>query len=74
VTYLSKRFGDAGNANEVPGHVVADATVAFRLIKNFDLRLNVLNLADATCFTQVYQAHVVPGAGRTFLVTATLAF
>ena len=36
--------------------------------------MNVINLADERYIDQVYQAHVVPGAGRTVLFTGSLTF
>jgi catecholate siderophore receptor len=38
------------------------------------VRLNVLNVSDEEYFESVYTGHVVPGAGRTFLLTASFQF
>jgi outer membrane receptor for monomeric catechols len=58
----------------VPGHVRWDATVGFQLNKNIQLRLNAINLTDEYYYENVYQAHVVPGAGRTIIGTAIFNF
>ena len=74
VVYVSERFANTTNVNAAPAYVRADLTVAYRPLKPLELRMNILNIADATYFEQVHPAHVVPGAGRTFLFTGTLRF
>jgi catecholate siderophore receptor len=74
LTFVGSRFGDNGNTNEVPSHVLGDLTVAYKLTRNVELRLNVLNVGDTKYFQQVYQAHVVPGPGRTFLFGANFTY
>jgi outer membrane receptor protein involved in Fe transport len=54
--------------------IKGEATLAFRPIKNVELRLNVVNISDASYYEQVYQGHTVPGAGRTFLFSGNFAF
>jgi catecholate siderophore receptor len=72
--YVGERFGNNTNTNKVPGYVRGDATVAFRPLKQLELRLNVVNVSDAKYYDNVYQAHVVPGAGRTFILTGTFTY
>ncbi len=72
--YIGERFGNNTNTNKVPGYVRGDATVAFRPIKQLELRLNVVNVSDEKYYDNVYQAHVVPGAGRTFILTGTFTY
>jgi catecholate siderophore receptor len=72
--YVSERFANTTNTNSAPGYVRADLTAAWRPIKAFEARMNVINLADAEFFDQVHPSHVIPGAGRTFLFTGTWSF
>jgi catecholate siderophore receptor len=72
--YVSERFANTTNTNSAPGYVRADLTAAWRPIKAFEARTNVINLADAEFFDQVHPSHVIPGAGRTFLFTGTWSF
>ena len=74
VIYVDQRFANTTNVNVAPSYVRADLTVAYRPIKPLELRLNVINLADAVYFDQVHPSHVVPGAARTFLFTGTWRF
>jgi catecholate siderophore receptor len=74
VFVVDSRFADAGNTNEAPGYARGDITVAYRPVSQLELRLNVINLTDETYFDQVHPAHIVPGAGRTFLFTGNVRF
>lgn len=74
VTYVSPRPANDVNTNFLPGYVKADVTGAYRLTKNIELRMSVLNISDTRYFEQVYQGHTVPGAGRTFLFSGLFSF
>jgi catecholate siderophore receptor len=71
---VSPRAANNVNTNWVGGHAKGDVTVAYRPIKNVELRMNVVNISDTRYFEQVYQGHTVPGAGRTFLLSAFFTF
>lgn len=73
-TFIDNRFGDSANVNRVPGHVLWDSTVAYQLTKNIQLRLNAINLTNQLYYSNVYQAHVVPGTGRTFIFSTSVKF
>jgi catecholate siderophore receptor len=77
--YLSHRFADTDNTAGVPGYVVVNAMVSYRVGPHLDLQLNLNNVADTLYFNGVYytgadENHAVPGPGRTLLVTAKLHF
>jgi catecholate siderophore receptor len=74
LTFMTNRLANNSGTIEVPGHVIGDVTAAFRPTKNTEIRMNILNITDERYFAQVYQAHIVPGAGRTFLFTGSLSF
>jgi catecholate siderophore receptor len=62
----------------IPSYITLDAMVGYRLTDNLDLQLNVDNLANRYYFTSSYfntgdENHVVPGQGRTFLLTANVS-
>jgi catecholate siderophore receptor len=73
-TYVSSRYNNAANANRVPGHVLWDATLAYQLTKNFQFRLNGINLTNNLYYSQVGGGHVVPGTGRTFIFSTSFKF
>jgi catecholate siderophore receptor len=74
ITFMTNRLANNSGTIEVPGHVLGDITAAYRPTKNTEIRVNVLNITDERYFAQVYQAHVVPGAGRTILFSGALNF
>lgn len=59
---------------QVPSHVTLDGMLAYRVNDNLNIRLNGYNLTDEYYFTNSYfvradENHMVPGAGRTFLLS-----
>lgn len=74
VTYVGERFANNSNTNRVPATIRWDATVAYQLSKQIQLRLNALNLTDALYYEGVHPGHVVPGAGRTILLHGNFRF
>jgi catecholate siderophore receptor len=76
VTYLSNRYANNTNAVAAGSYVRWDATVAYHQPK-YDLRLNLLNLADRRDYIAAIPSdggRSVPGIGRTALLTATYKF
>lgn len=72
--WLDKRYADFGGTTTVPGYVVWNAMVSYKVSKNFALQLNGLNLFnrlyyDAPYYTSPAENHVIPGAGRSALLS-----
>jgi catecholate siderophore receptor len=72
--WLDKRYADFGGTTTVPGYVVWNAMVSYKLTKNFALQLNGLNLFnklywDAPYYTTPAENHVIPGAGRSGMLS-----
>jgi catecholate siderophore receptor len=72
--WLDKRYADFGGTTTVPGYVVWNAMVSYKLSKNFALQLNGLNLFnklywDAPYYTSAAENHVIPGAGRSGMLS-----
>ena len=72
--YSSSRFANNINTIEVPWYARGDVTVAYRPVKSFELRANIINVSDERYIEQVHPAHAIPGAARTFLLTGTWSF
>lgn len=73
-TYVSSRYNNAANAARIPGHVLWDATIAYQLTKNVQLRLNGINLTNDLYYPNISGGHVVPGNGRTFILSTSFRF
>jgi catecholate siderophore receptor len=72
--YVGQRYANAANTTSVPGYVTGDFTAAIRPWSNFELRMNIQNIANATYYQAIHPGHLVPAAGRTFLFTGTLSY
>ena len=73
-TYVGSRFSNNANANRIPGYVRWDSTIAYQIHKNIQLRLNAINLTNQLYFDSVGGSKAVPGAGRTFIGSASFKF
>jgi catecholate siderophore receptor len=77
--FLDRRAADIDNTAHVPGYVTFDAMVSYRLNKAISVQLNGYNLANKYYYANSYfssqvENHVVPGAGRTGLLTVSFAY
>jgi catecholate siderophore receptor len=76
--WLDRRFADFGGTTSVPGYVVWNAMVKYKVMRNLELQLNGLNLfnrfyLDAPYYTSPSENHVIPGAGRSGMLSVRLA-
>jgi catecholate siderophore receptor len=67
--WLDARYADSGETARLPGYVVWNAMVSYKVAHNLTLQLNGLNLFNRYYFTAPYytstaENHVIPGAGR----------
>jgi catecholate siderophore receptor len=77
--YLSRRAADVDNTAHVPGYVSFDAMASHRFNPHLSVQLNGYNLANRYYYANSYfsspvENHVVPGAGRTGLLTVSFAY
>ena len=73
-TYVSSRYNNAANDARIEGHVLWDATIAYQLTKNVQLRFNGTNLTNDLYYSNISGGHVVPGNGRTFILSTSFKF
>ena len=76
--WLDRRHADFAGAVPVPGYVVWNAMVSYKVTKDLALQLNGNNLFnrlywDAPYYTTPSENHVLPGAGRSALLSIRLA-
>lgn len=74
VLYADGRFGNNTNTVSVPSYYRIDATIAYRLTANVDVRLNLFNLTDEFYYDAITGGQAVPGAGRSALLTTSVKF
>ena len=73
LVHSSERVLNNANTAVVDGYTRYDATLAYHQ-KDYDVRLNILNLTDEEYFETASGGRAVPAQGRTALVTATYRF
>lgn len=54
---------------EAPGYFTVSAMAKYPIDEHLSVQLNLYNLTDNKYYDQLHPAHVVPGAGRTALLT-----
>jgi catecholate siderophore receptor len=79
VNYLDRRAADVDDTTHVPDYVTFDAMVSYRINSHFAVQVNGYNLANRYYFANSYfsapvENHVIPGAGRTGLLTVSFAY
>ena len=72
--YVGDRTTAFNGLRTAPGYWVIDATAARPISRQLTLRLKGSNLADEQYVDRVGGGHFVPGAGRSVLVLADVAF
>ncbi len=65
---------EAGFVGQAPGYVTFSAMAKWQATKKVSVQLNVTNLTDKFYYDGIHPGHVIPGAGRTFLVTTDWKF
>jgi catecholate siderophore receptor len=79
VNYLGERAADNIGHDKVPGYTTFDAMAAWRITPHITMQLNGYNLTDKYYFANAYDSspvenHVLPGAGRTFTISAVFNY
>lgn len=72
--YTDKRFGNNINTRFVDEYWLVEATASYRLTKNIDIRVNGYNLTNKYYFDRITGGQVVPGPGRSVLVSTGFRF
>ncbi len=78
LSWVGNRVVNATDTRHVPGYVTLDAMAAYHVSSHFTLRLNVYNLTDKDYVQDMYNigssGHVVPGAGRSAVLSGEFKF
>lgn len=77
MNWLGERFADAANTVRIPGFVVWNAMLAYKVSPRCTLQLNGANLANRLYYAAPYyksatENHVIPGPGRSGTLTVRL--
>ncbi|MGE3781903.1 MAG: TonB-dependent receptor [Alphaproteobacteria bacterium] len=66
--------GGVAFLREVPSYVTASAMAKMPLSDKVDLQLNLANLANTAFYVGIHPSHVIPGAGRSALLTLSYKY
>jgi catecholate siderophore receptor len=68
--YVGSRYAQTSAPIEIaPDYITFDAMAKYRVNDQLDLQLNVYNLTDKYYYDMMHFAFVVPGAGRSAMLT-----
>ena len=73
--YISSRLAqNTAPLRAVPGYWTFDAMAKYDISEKMSLQLNVINVFDKYYYDALHNFHVVPGAGRTALLTLNFRY
>jgi catecholate siderophore receptor len=72
--FVGRRFGNNINTRQVNSYWLLDAMASFPVARHLDLRLNLYNLTNEYYFDRLGGGHLIPGAGRSVMVSAGFRF
>jgi catecholate siderophore receptor len=72
--FVGRRFGNNINTRQADAYWLLDAMASFPVSRRLDLRLNLYNLTNEYYFDRLGGGHLIPGAGRSVLVSAGFRF
>jgi catecholate siderophore receptor len=72
--FVGRRFGNNINTRFVDKYWTFDAMVGIPVSNNFDLRINLYNLNDVYYFDRLGGGHLIPGYGRSIMVSTGFRF
>lgn len=74
VRFVDKRYGNAINTRSVPGYTTYEGMAAYPVHRYVSLRVNLYNLNNAFYFDRLGGGHLIPGAGRSAMISAQFHF
>jgi catecholate siderophore receptor len=82
LNYVSGRYASStprvvGGVNffsEIPGYITGNLMAKYPVNEHLTLQVNIDNLSDAYYYDLIHPSHVVPGAGRSALFTASVKY
>ncbi len=74
VNHVSSRLGQNTPPIETaPGYTTVDAMAKYQLSQRIRVQLNVYNIGDTYYYDQLHGFHIIPGPGRSALLTLALS-
>ena len=62
----------AGSLKKVDGYITFNAMAKYQVTPKISMQLNIYNLTNEFYYDQLHPSHIIPGAGRTVLLTTNI--
>ncbi len=62
----------AGSLKKVDGYITFNAMAKYQITPKISMQLNIYNITNEFYYDQLHPSHVIPGAGRTLLLTTNI--
>ena len=72
--YMSSRYVNDTNTGKVPGYWLFDAMASYQVTEAVAVQLHVTHITDKKYYDGLYAGHVIPGPGRTVLLSTNFRF
>src|SRR4030095_11277797 len=72
--FVDKRYGNNTNTRKVDSYWMIEGMASYPLTQHIDLRLNLTNLTNVYYFDRLGGGHLIPGAGRSVMISAGFHF
>ena len=72
--FVDRRFGNTINTRFVDAYWTFDVMASYPISSHVDLKLNIYNLTDKLYFDRIGGGHIVPGPGRTAMLSTSFRF
>lgn len=72
--FVDRRYGNTINTRVVDAYWTFDVMASYPISEHIDLKLNLYNLADKYYFDRIGGGHIVPGPGRSAMVSTSFRF
>ncbi|MBO0800855.1 MAG: TonB-dependent receptor, partial [Blastocatellia bacterium] len=74
IRFVGRRFGNTTNTRWVDSYHTIDATASYPITGRIDLRLNLYNLNNAYYFDRLGGGQIIPGPGRSVMLSTGFRF
>jgi catecholate siderophore receptor len=72
--FVDRRFGNTINTRFVDAYWTFDLMASYPISRFMDLKLNIYNLSDKFYFDRIGGGHIVPGPGRSAMLSTSFRF
>ncbi len=72
--FIDRRFGNTINTRFVDAYWTFDLMASYPISRHVDLKLNIYNLSDKFYFDRIGGGHIVPGPGRSAMLSTSFRF